>query len=105
MSFETEFLQCALSKRFHFVQNSKQMSCGHSFCDGCLKKGSAVGMKCEICQKLNAIDSAKLGESPIAKMFIKMNISEICFAAEKEFEKAFETVKGKILILSFKNYS
>jgi hypothetical protein len=83
MSFKTEYLQCALSKSFHFVQNSKQMSCGHSFCDGCLEKESAAGIKCEIRHKLN----------------------EICVAAEKEFEKAFETVKGKILILSFKNYS
>jgi hypothetical protein len=47
------------------------MSCGHSFCDGCLEKGSAFGMKCEICQKLNEIDYAKLGESVIAKMFKK----------------------------------
>jgi hypothetical protein len=26
--------------------------------------GSAIGMKCAICQKLNEIGSAKLGESP-----------------------------------------
>jgi hypothetical protein len=73
--FENSLLQCALSKEFHYVQKPKQMSCGHSFCGDCLKTTSAIGIKCEICEKLNDIDSSKLDELPIVKLFIKMNIS------------------------------
>jgi hypothetical protein len=97
---EFDLLQCGLSKHFHFVQNPKQLSCGHSFCKDCLKTSNAVGMKCEICGKLNEIDSSKLDESPIVKRFIKIQIDDICKAAENEFEKCIKKIKESISIIN-----